>query len=137
MCVLQLTRRRCRRSQLRRQTSAPRPLRARHPVHLGDNSDNEDGFRVYRWSVPDGGKQWVVATTTAPDVTTFLDTGLQLSAEYFYFACSYNAAGETCATGAPGWLGATTTDGLPDGAEVGDRLTRQCLGAGLVERTDE
>ena len=77
-----------------------------------DNSDNEDGFRVYRWSVPDG-KQWVVATTTAPDVTTFLDTGLQLSAEYFYFACAYNAAGETCATGAPGWLGATTTDGLP------------------------
>src|SRR3954454_14973532 len=78
-----------------------------------DNSDNEDGFRVYRWSLPDGGKQWVVATTTAPDVTTFLDTGLQLSAEYFYFACAYNAAGEACATGAPGWLSATTTDGLP------------------------
>jgi hypothetical protein len=78
-----------------------------------DNSDNEDGFRVYRWSLPDGGKQWVVATTTAPDVTTFLDTGLQLSAEYFYFACAYNAAGEACASGAPGWLSATTTDGLP------------------------
>ena len=77
-----------------------------------DNSDNEDGFRVYRWSVPDG-EQWVVATTTAPGVTTFLDTALQFSAEYFYFACSYNAAGETCATGVPGWLGATTTDGRP------------------------
>jgi hypothetical protein len=78
-----------------------------------DNSDNEDGFRVYRWSLPDGGKQWVLATTTAPGVTTFLDTGLQLSADYFYFACSYNFAGEACPTGVPGWLGATTTDGLP------------------------
>src|SRR4051812_29656202 len=43
-----------------------------------DNSNNEDGFRVYRWSVPDG-KVWVTAGTTAPNTTAFVDTELQSS----------------------------------------------------------
>ena len=68
-----------------------------------DNSDNEDGFRVYRWSVPrrpgvggrryDGGEHDVIR-----------DTGLQPSSHYFYFACAYNVAGEACAEA---WLDAT------------------------------
>ncbi len=74
-----------------------------------DNSNNEDGFRVYRWSVPDGGA-WVTAGTTAPNTTTFLDTELQPSAHYFYYACAYNVAGQACAQTV---MDATTMSGAP------------------------
>ena len=74
-----------------------------------DNSNNEDGFRIYRWTAP-AGSPWVVAGTTGPNATTFVDTALQPSTRYFYYACAYNVAGETCPAG---YLDATTPSGLP------------------------
>ena len=71
--------------------------RASIRVTWSDNSNNEDGFRVYRWSVPDG-PDWVVAGTTAAGTTTFTDTGLEPSTHYYYFTCAFNAGGEACAS---------------------------------------
>jgi titin len=72
-----------------------------------DNSSNEDGFRIWRWSMPDG-QQWVLAANAGADTITFTDTGLQPSTGYWYYVCAYNSGGETCADG---WLGAVTTLG--------------------------
>jgi hypothetical protein len=60
-----------------------------------DNSNNESGFRIYRWSVPDG-QQWVVASTTGANASTFTDAGLQPSTSYWYDACAFNDAGQNC-----------------------------------------
>jgi hypothetical protein len=60
-----------------------------------DNSNNESGFRIYRWSVPDG-QQWVVVSTTGANATTVTDTGLQPSTSYSYDACAFNDGGQNC-----------------------------------------
>jgi hypothetical protein len=62
-----------------------------------DNSNNEDGFYVYRWSVPDG-QQWVLVYTTGANATVFTDSGLQPGTTYWYDACSFNSAGASCGT---------------------------------------
>jgi hypothetical protein len=69
-----------------------------------DNSNDESGFRIYRWSVPDG-QQWVVASTTGPNATSVTDAGLQPNTNYWYDACAFNDAGQNCD---PVQAGATT-----------------------------
>ena len=54
-----------------------------------DNSDDEDGFKIYR------GANLIV--TLPADSTTFQDTGLQASTSYQYKVRAYNAAGESSA----------------------------------------
>jgi hypothetical protein len=69
-------------------------LRGPCPIRLAwaDNSDNEDGFRVYR-SV-DGG-----AFAALPDLpantTTFTDTGSSGGHHYSYYVVAFNADGES------------------------------------------
>ena len=52
-----------------------------------DNSDNEDGFKIYR----DGS---VVATIGA-NITVYQDTGLEAGKSYHYIVKAYNVAGES------------------------------------------
>ncbi|MFB6291432.1 MAG: fibronectin type III domain-containing protein [Candidatus Bipolaricaulia bacterium] len=52
-----------------------------------DNSDNEDGFRVYR-----NGKK---IADLAPNTTEYVDTGLAENSSYTYRVSSYNEAGES------------------------------------------
>ncbi len=56
-------------------------------LHWTDNSDSEDGFRIYR----DGN---VVATTGVNNVN-YRDTGLEAGKAYHYIVRAYNAAGES------------------------------------------
>ena len=69
-----------------------------------DNSNNELGFKIYHWSVADG-SVWKLVTTTAPNATSFADTGLTASTNYFYYACAFNSSGTSCA---PGYSTGTT-----------------------------
>ncbi|MBS3787766.1 fibronectin type III domain-containing protein [Candidatus Bipolaricaulota bacterium] len=56
-----------------------------------DNSDNEDGFRVYR-----NGTE--IASVDA-NVTSYTDTGLEEGESYTYRVASFNDAGESALTG--------------------------------------
>jgi hypothetical protein len=63
-----------------------------------DNSNNETGFRIYRWSAADG---WArkLAGTTGANTTSFTDTALVPNSGYYYQVCAYNSAGTACAPG--------------------------------------
>ncbi|MEN8203326.1 MAG: fibronectin type III domain-containing protein [Bacteroidota bacterium] len=56
-----------------------------------DNSDNEDGFDIYR-SLSIGGPYASVATT-GPGITSFNDVGLDDDTEYFYRVYAFNTGG--------------------------------------------
>jgi hypothetical protein len=58
-----------------------------------DNSNNEDGFRIYR-GLSAGSLSLV--HTTAPNTTEYVDTGLANKTTYYYKVCSFNAVGESC-----------------------------------------
>jgi hypothetical protein len=52
-----------------------------------DNSDNEDGFRVYRQTA--GGAFELIATLAA-DATSYSDTGLVAETQYSYYVVAFN-----------------------------------------------
>jgi len=56
-----------------------------------DNSNNEDGFEIFR-SLSSGGT-FVSVGTTGAGVTTFNNTGLSQDTEYFYRVYAYNSGG--------------------------------------------
>jgi hypothetical protein len=58
-----------------------------------DNSNNEDGFKIYRGL--SSGSLSLVATVSA-NTTTYTDTGLARRTTYYYKVCAYNAYGESC-----------------------------------------
>jgi Fibronectin type III domain/Papain family cysteine protease len=72
-----------------------------------DNSNNETGFLIYRWSIPDG-QQWVVVSTTGANANSFTDAGLQPNTRYLYDACAFNDGGQNCDQTS---VGATTQGG--------------------------
>ncbi len=59
-------------------------------LHWSDNSDNEDGFKVYRDNI--------VIATVGINVTIYQDTGLKPSTTYQYVVKAYNQAGESGAS---------------------------------------
>ena len=61
-----------------------------------DNSNNEDGFRVYRGANPT--TVTTLATTLAAGVTGFQDTFLAASTPYYYKVTAYNTGGESAAS---------------------------------------
>ena len=67
------------------------------PVSWQDNSDNEDGFRVYREGSDKPGEK-VEAGSVAANQTEFLDLGTACGVTYQYTVASYNAAGESPTT---------------------------------------
>jgi len=66
-------------------------------VDLGwtDESDNEDGFRIYRAYQPKGRSQpdFKLIATTSADVTGFADT--VVDSKYLYYVTAFNAADES------------------------------------------
>lgn len=70
-----------------------------------DNSDNEDGFKIYRW---DGGGagEWKLWKTVGANTTRFVDTAVDCEAGYFYDVSAYNSNGESARAG---WIQASTT----------------------------
>ena len=74
-------------------------------MNWADNSNNEDGFKVYRY---DGTVQdWVVVSTVSANVTSYTVTGLSCNTQYYFNINAYNAYGEVPAP-ASGWLIVTT-----------------------------
>jgi fibronectin type 3 domain-containing protein len=61
-----------------------------------DNSNDETGFIVQRSTT--SGSGFVTITTTAADVTSFSDSGLEAGTEYFYQVVATNAAGDSAPT---------------------------------------
>jgi len=60
-----------------------------------DNSNNEDGFRIYR-GLSAGSLSLI--TTVGANVTSYVNTGLSRRTTYYYKVCSYNAYGESCSS---------------------------------------
>jgi hypothetical protein len=58
-----------------------------------DNSNNEDGFKIYRGLSP---STLSLIATVGPNVTIYTDTALARKTTYYYKVCAYNAYGENC-----------------------------------------
>lgn len=58
-----------------------------------DNSNDENGFEIYRSTTSDG--DYVIAGTVGSDVTTYSDSSLQPSTQYYYKLKSINASGSS------------------------------------------
>jgi hypothetical protein len=56
-------------------------------IHWVDNSENEDGFRIYR--------NGALLASVAPDITMFQDNDLDYATVYSYLVTAYNEYGET------------------------------------------
>ncbi len=60
-----------------------------------DNSNNEDGFRIYRGT---SSTNLTLRATVGANVTSYNDTGLARRTTYYYKVCAYNANGESCSS---------------------------------------
>jgi lysyl endopeptidase len=58
-----------------------------------DNSNDEDGFRIYRGLSP---LTLAVIGTVGPNTTVYNDTSFASKTTYYYKVCAYNANGEGC-----------------------------------------
>jgi titin len=58
-----------------------------------DNSDNEDGFNIYRGDSP---STLDLIDTVGAGITSYEDTGLTRKTVYYYKVCAYNTNGESC-----------------------------------------
>ncbi|MBI2900321.1 MAG: fibronectin type III domain-containing protein [Planctomycetes bacterium] len=59
-----------------------------------DNSNNEQGFRVYR-SFTGASGTYILRATVSPNTTTYTDSGLFPSTTYWYLVRSFNAIAES------------------------------------------
>jgi hypothetical protein len=58
-----------------------------------DNSNNEDGFDIYRGLSPTG---MSLLDSVGPDVTTYTDSPVSSQTTYYYKVCAFNTYGENC-----------------------------------------
>ena len=58
-----------------------------------DNSNNEDGFRIYRGPLQ---SSLSLLETVGQNTTSYLDSGLAPGTTYYYQVCAYNTNGENC-----------------------------------------
>jgi titin len=58
-----------------------------------DNSNNEDGFRIYRGT---DGVNFNLLDTVGPNIVTYDDFTAQSGVTYYYKVCAYNGDGESC-----------------------------------------
>ncbi len=56
-----------------------------------DNSNNEDGFYVYKWD----GASWSQLGLVGPNVTTYADSSGQCNKTYYYLVAAYNSHGSS------------------------------------------
>ncbi len=62
----------------------------------GDNSDNEDGFRIYRAQASGSSlSDYSQIDTVGANTTSYSDAGLEDGERYFYRVTAYNAGGES------------------------------------------
>jgi PKD repeat protein len=100
-----------------------------------DNAADELGFRVERSD--DLGLNWQLVNTTAADVTSYTDTGLAPSTEYYYRVLAFNGAGfsvasaEAAATTMPGSSLVLTANGYK--VKGGLHVALSWNGGGLVD----
>ena len=60
-----------------------------------DNSDNENGFRIYKWGYGDNDWDFYYLGSVSANVTNYTDTGLQCDHGTWYRVTAYNAHGES------------------------------------------
>ena len=58
-----------------------------------DNSNNEDGFKIYRGSAPDTLSYY---DTVGPNTSSYVDNQVSSKATYYYKVCAYNSKGDSC-----------------------------------------
>lgn len=61
-----------------------------------DNSSNESGFRIYRKTGTTGTA--AIVATASQNVTTYVNTTVSGSTDYYYYVVAYNSAGESPAS---------------------------------------
>ena len=81
-----------------------------------DNSTNESDFRIERSS---DGTTWVLLTTVAANTTSFANTGLAQSTNYYYRVCAENTYGNSNFTNT---ANAITLSGGNNGGNLPDKL---------------
>lgn len=74
-------------------------------VSFTDNSGNEDGFRIER---SDAGGAFFTISTLAPNVTTYLDSGLTDGVSYGYRIVSFNSQGDAAPSNIASAVAVTT-----------------------------
>lgn len=80
-------------------------------VFWNDNSSNEVGFNLYRWS----GSTWTKIATLGINSTSYTDTGLASGVTYYYAVEAYNNIGAAWTTFGSGYISAiTATLGKPN-----------------------
>ena len=82
-------------------------------VRWTDNSDNEDGFRIYRKQGASG--TWALVDDVPAGETEFVDNGLVANTEYIYRVAAFNEAGESAFSNEDG---STTHESTPTGTTV-------------------
>ncbi|MBK9711482.1 MAG: DNRLRE domain-containing protein [Kouleothrix sp.] len=75
-----------------------------------DNSDNESGFKIYKWGFDGTVWEFWYLSSVASNVATFTDTGLSCGTDYFYQVSAYNNYGESDRAG---WIMVSTTPCAP------------------------
>jgi lysyl endopeptidase len=68
-------------------------LPGRVELTWNDNSNNENGFRIYRGTTP---SNLVPAAEVGANVTYYMDEGLARKSTYYYKVCAFNSNGESC-----------------------------------------
>ncbi len=63
-------------------------------IHWTDNSDNEDGFRVFR----NAGGEWQMAVSVSANQVSIIDSLLQELTLYSYYVIAFNGSGQSGST---------------------------------------
>jgi hypothetical protein len=62
-------------------------------ITWADNSNDEDGFNIYRGTSP---TNLTLIATVGADTTFYHDSGLTRKSIYYFKVCAYNGSGESC-----------------------------------------
>ncbi len=73
-----------------------------------DTSNNESGFRIYRWGYDGSDWDFLYLDSVGANITSYIDTGLYAGTTYYYEISAYNASGESLKTN---WVEGTTLSG--------------------------
>ncbi|MFY0255804.1 fibronectin type III domain-containing protein [Chitinophaga sp. 30R24] len=98
-------------------------------LHWTDNSNNENGFEIYR-STSNGGTYSIIATTNA-NANTYTDTALQANTAYYYKIRAIGLYGESAYT----TVANTTTPARPLPPAAPSNLQTQALSTQVVKLT--
>ena len=75
------------------------------PLLWDDNSNNETGFKIYKWGYTGSGWDFIYLSSVGANVTTFTDTNLSCATTFYYQVSAYNTYGESSRAG---WIAPST-----------------------------